>query len=110
MTNDMHPPPEAPKSAFRSCWWKTFRSPRKGGERGEEKRKRKKKERGKRGKKGGKVPTSYTLKHWFLFLGFVPSSTVLLRYFRHPFFDSVSSLTFRFRARRCPGQLLYGSL
>ncbi len=48
-----------PSSAFRSCWWKTFRSPRKGGERGEEKRKRKKKERGKRGKKGGKVPTSY---------------------------------------------------
>jgi len=40
---------------FRSCWWKTFRSPRKGGERGEEKRKRKKKERG---KKGGKVAPS----------------------------------------------------
>jgi hypothetical protein len=35
--------------------WKTFRSPRKEGERGEEKRKRKKKERG---KKGGKVAPS----------------------------------------------------
>jgi len=25
--------------ALRSCWWKTFRSPRKGGERGEEREK-----------------------------------------------------------------------
>jgi len=44
--------------SLRSCWWKTFRSPRKGGERGEEKRKRKKKERG---KKGGKVAPSLLL-------------------------------------------------
>ena len=34
------------------------------------------------------------LRHWFLFLGFVPISTVLLRDFRPPFFEPVSALPF----------------
>jgi len=36
-----------PLAAFRSCWWKTFRSPRKGGERG----RRREKGRKRRGEK-----------------------------------------------------------
>jgi hypothetical protein len=43
------------------CWWRTFRSPQRGGKGGEKKRKRKKKEREKRGKRGGKV--TYFLQH-----------------------------------------------
>ena len=53
---------------------------------------------------------SRVLKHWFLFLGFVPSSTVLLRYFRHPFFDSVSPLTFPISCTPVSSGSCYGSL
>ena len=44
----------------------------------------------------GKNSTSIkgVLRHWFLFLGFVPISTVLLRDFRPPFFEPVSALPF----------------
>ena len=46
------------------------------------------------------------LKHWFLFLGFVPVSTVLLRHISSPFLRLFQHSLFRFRAPRCPAAFL----